>query len=203
VFKSMAYKPARPIKEYSCLVCYTDPSYKESKKNDYKATVLCGKWRDEFHVIKALVFQGTSAQMVENHYEMMKIVGQSACYYYMEEVFLQEMFYADFNEASRRTGKAVPITGDKRSKPDKFVRIESLLEPLNRNGKLWLNEECRNDPGMKVLEEQFMAFGPGSRAHDDGPDAVEGSIWIINNKEAIKASGNITIIKRKQSSKHF
>ena len=66
------------------------------------------------------------------------------------------------------------------------MRIESLLEPLHRNGKLYLNEDEKDNPGMKKLDEQFVAFAPGSRAHDDGPDAVEGAIWIINGKAGLK-----------------
>ncbi len=199
VFKEMAYKPARPMKEYSLLVCYTDPSYKESKKNDFKATLLVGKWKDEFHIIKAFVFQGTTEQMIDAHYEVMKVVGPCACYYYMEEVFLQDMFFSKFYAAGAATGKTIPIVGDKREKPDKFVRIESLLEPLNRNGKLYLNEADKEATGMKTLEQQFLAFAPGSRAHDDGPDAAEGAIWMLNNKEQIQGVGAITTVSRKRN----
>jgi len=199
VFKEMAYKPARQLKEYSLLVCYTDPSYKESKKNDFKATVLVGKWKDEFHVIKAFVEQTGTATMVDWHYQIMDFVGQHACYYFMELVFMQDIFYAEFNKESRKRGKAVPITGDQRSKPDKFVRIESLLEPLNRNGKLYLNEDERSNISMKNLYDQFIAFGPGGRAHDDGPDAVEGAIWMINNKEAIKATAMVKMVKHRRN----
>ena len=197
VFSQMHYKPARPIKEYAMLVCYTDPSYKESKHNDYKATVLCGKWRDEYHIIKAFVFQGTVAQMIDNHFAIMDLVGSCACFYLMEQVFLQDMFLKEFYDTSRQHNRTIPIAGDKRTKPDKFVRIESLLEPLNRNGKLYLNEDEKDHPGMKTLAEQFLAFAPGSRVHDDGPDAVEGAIWTINNKQSLTNAGAITAIPRK------
>ncbi len=93
--------------------------------------------------------------------------------------------------------------GDQRKKGHKYTRIEALLEPLHRNSKLYLNTAEKDNPHMKRLEEQFLAFAPGSRAHDDAPDAVEGAIWIINNKETVKKSGTITIIKRRPSSKHF
>lgn len=196
VFKEMAYKPARPINDYQLLVCYTDPSFKDSKKNDYKATVLVGKWRDEFHVIKCYLEQTTTARMVEWHYTIMQMVGARPCYYYMEQVFLQDILLKEFYAAGKTHTKTIPITGDKRSKPDKFTRIESLLEPLHRNGKLYLNDHEKNNPHMLRLAEQFMAFAPGSRAHDDGPDAVEGAVWILNNKESVSKAGNITVIKR-------
>ena len=204
VFNEVYYKPALPLAQYSLLVCYTDPSYKESRNNDYKATVLCGKWQSEFHVLKAYVFQGTTARMIDAHYEIMDYVQGHNCYYYIEQVFLQELFLKEFYEAGAAKGKTVPIMGDQRQKPDKYMRIESLLEPLNRNGKLYLNEYEKNSPGMKVLEQQLLAFAPGSRCHDDGPDALEGAVWILNNKTGTHTSPLVTqIVRTRPSSKYF
>lgn len=203
VFKEMAYKAARPLHEYSTLVCYTDPSFKDSKKNDYKATVLVGKWKDEYHILKAYVEQTSTAQMILWHYAIMEYVGERSCYYYMEQVFLSDLIIKEFYEAGKRLGKTIPIIGDTRTKDDKFTRIEALLQPLNANGKLYLNEREKNNPNMINLVDQFKAFAPGSRAHDDAPDAVEGAVWIINNKEIARAAGNITVIKRKPNSKRF
>lgn len=202
VFKEMAYKKLSALKEYKFLVCYTDPSFKDSKKNDFKATVLVGKWKDEFHIIKAFLEQTTTATMVEWHYHIMDMIGdRTAVYYYMEQVFIQDILMDEFNKIGKLKGRLVPIKGDDRKKPDKFTRIESLLEPLNRNGKLFLNEKEKDNPHMQRLEEQFKALSPGSRAHDDGPDAVEGAVWLINNK--IRSMQPIKLGKRKMNSKRF
>jgi predicted phage terminase large subunit-like protein len=185
VFKQMAYKPARPLSDYKFLVCYTDPSYKDT--NDYKATVLAGKWNNEFHIIKCYVAQATTAQMIEWHYNIMNIVGGTCCYYYMEEVFMQDVIRKEVAAAANQYGLCIPLLGDRRKKPDKFMRIETLLEPLHRNGRLYLNENERHNPHMQRLVEQFVAFAPGSRAHDDGPDAVEGAVWKIYEKAGMGA----------------
>jgi hypothetical protein len=204
VFKELNYKPALPINKYEFLVCYTDPSYKESKKNDFKATVLVGMKGDEFHVIKAFCEQTSTSNMIDWHYQMMELVGDAVCYYYMEQVFLQDIFYQEFFSQAAIRGKQVPIVGDQRAKPDKFMRVEALLEPLNRNGKLWLNENERKSPHMQRLADQFTLFSPGSRAHDDGPDAVEGAVWMINNKRVTIATGSIKITQRKKfTDNHF
>ncbi len=179
VFEAMAYKPARPLNEYKILVCYTDPSYKCS--NDYKATVLVGKWRDEYHVIKSFVALTTTAELINWHYQIMDLVKGCNCYYLIEEVFMQDVIRKEIADAGKRTGRNIPISGDTRKKPEKFMRIESLLEPLHRNGQLYLNENERHNPHMKRLAEQFVSFTPGSRAHDDGPDAVEGAVWKIGD----------------------
>jgi hypothetical protein len=178
VFKEMAYKPVRQLSDYKMLVCYTDPSYRHT--NDYKATILIGKYNHEFHIIKCYLEQATTAAMIDWHFSMMNLVGSNACYYYMEDVFMQDVLIKEVSDAGKRHGRPIPIRGDRRQKPDKFMRIESLLEPLHRNGELYLNETEKHNPHMQRLAEQFMAFAPGSRAHDDGPYAVEGAIWIIN-----------------------
>ncbi len=203
VFKDMAYKAARPLSDYSTLVCYTDPSFKDSRKNDYKATVLVGKWKDEFHVIKAYVEQTSTAKMIEWHYHIMELVAGRSCYYYMEQVFLSDLILKEFYETGKKRGKVIPITGDTRQKDDKFTRVEALLQPLNANGKLYMNAREEQNTHMVNLTDQFKAFAPGSRAHDDGPDAVEGAVWIINNKEITRAAGNVTVIRRKPNSKRY
>ena len=113
---------------------------------------------------------------------------------------MQDVIVKEVSDAGKRTGRNIPIRGDTRRKPDKFMRIESLLEPLHRNGQLYLNAAERDNQHMQRLAEQFVAFAPGSRAHDDGPDAVEGAIWKINEILLKKdAKGGITISKRQVS----
>lgn len=199
VFKEMAYKPARPISEYEYLVCYTDPSYKTT--NDYKATVLTGKWQGEYHVIKCYLDKVTTAQMITWHYNIMRLVGSQSCYYFMEQVFMQDVLMKEMSDTAKREGRNIPIRGDTRKKPDKFMRIESLLEPLHRNGQLYLNESERHNPHMQRLAEQFVAFAPGSRVHDDGPDAVEGAIWIINEKQRQKTESRIMTFGKAENKK--
>lgn len=186
VFKELAYKPARQLSDYRYLVCYTDPSFKDSKKNDFKATVLVGRWRDEFHIIKAFVDQTSTAKMIDWHYEIDRFVNNRvSVYYFMEANFIQDTLLREFYAESAKRGKVIPIKGDERKKLDKFTRIEALLEPLNRNGKLFLNEAEKDNKHMLRLEEQFIALEPGSKAHDDGPDAVEGAVFIINTKTSL------------------
>lgn len=182
VFPELNYQKLVPIREYQMLVCYTDPSYKDSRTNDYKATVLVGRHKGEFHVIKCYLEQTSTEQMVKWHYDIMDLVGDRVCYYYMEEVFLQDILMQKFFELGEKFGRMVPIRGDQRKKPEKFSRIETLLEPLNRSGKLLFNLAEKDNAHMQRLDEQFKALQPGSRAHDDGPDAVEGAVWMLNSK---------------------
>ena len=82
------------------------------------------------------------------------------------------------------------------TKPDKFSRIEGNLEPLNRLGNLVLNEAERGNPHMKRLEEQFLLVNPRLSAPADGPDCIEGGVWIINQKIAALQPGSFKIGKQ-------
>jgi hypothetical protein len=195
IFKELNFKKTLKPNKYDCLVCYTDPSYKEGKKNDFKATLLIGRYRDEFHILKACCEQTSTSNMVNWHYDIMEFVGDAACYYYMEANFLQDIMLKEFYDRGVAMGKLVPIRGDVRKKPDKFARIESLLEPLHRNGKLWFNIDEKANPNMIRVREQFEAFAPNSKAHDDAPDACEGGIFILNQK--ISSLNPPTMINRK------
>jgi predicted phage terminase large subunit-like protein len=134
---------------------------------------------------------------------MMELTRNSACFYLMEQVFMQDVLVKEVCDAGRRIGRPIPIKGDTRQKPDKYMRIESLLEPMHRNGDLYLNETERYNPHMVRLSEQFMAFAPGSRAHDDGPDAVEGAVWYMVNRDAIGKIADFAAYERHTSNKHW
>jgi len=204
VFKVMAYKPVRPIRDYQLLVCYTDPSFRESSKSDFKATVLVGYWQGEFHIIKCFVEQTSTAQMIEWHYYISELVRPKHCYFKIEGGFIQDMFIKEFHDPVNRKGRPpIPIDADKRNKQDKFSRIECLLEPLNRNGKLYLNLMDKDNPHMKRLEEQFLVLSPNSRAYDDGPDAVEGAVYTIYEKLGLQQPGSHLTYKRPDNPKRF
>lgn len=188
VFKKLHYKKMRPLKEYKYLVAYTDPSYK--KKGDFKATVLIGRWKDEYHVIRVFCDQVSTAQMIDWNYEIYKWVnGQVPVYFYIEWPWIDEMFIQELAQSNAKHGFKLVPKADDRDKPDKYHRIESNLEPLNREDieknvvpRLYFNIDEKGTVHMDNMEGQFLALSPTSRAHDDGPDAVEGGVWIVNNK---------------------
>ena len=74
--------------------------------------------------------------------------------YYMEANFMQDLLLDEFKKEGESRGYHIAITGDKRKKNDKFARIEGI-SPL---------------------------FERGSKVHDDGPDALEGAIFLLNKR---------------------
>lgn len=207
VFKKLHYKKMRPLKEYKFLVAYTDPSYK--KKGDYKATMLIGKWKDEYHVIRVFCDQTTTAQMLDWNYEILKFVnGVVPVYFYIEWPWIDEMLQLELKAANLRHGVTLNPKADDRVKGFKYDRIESTLEPLNREEKdipprLFFNEDEKGTPYMDNTEGQFLALSPNSRAHDDAPDAVEGGVYTINHRITNTLDSIIVINTSKRGSKRY
>lgn len=187
VFKKLKYGKMRPLKEYQFLVSYTDPSYK--KKGDYKATILIGKWKNEYHVLRIFCAQVTTAEMLDWNYDIMKWVnGAVPVYFYIEWPWIDDPLNQEIAAANKRHGVSIHPKPDERDKPDKYHRIESALEPINRKGELIFNEDEKETDHMATMEGQFLALSPTSRANDDGPDAVEGGKWVVDSKTSTDPS---------------
>lgn len=187
VFKPewMRYTKILPLKEYVKIIAYTDPSFKSTKANDYKATMLVGKTKEGYyHVLKAYAGQCSVAEMVAWHYDIEMWItrkkGRKPPRYYMEANFIQDLLLKEFkDEGIARGGRQIPITPDKRKKPDKYSRIETM-QPLFERGFVLFNEEERDSEGLKILIDQLLETEKGSRLHDDAPDALESAIWMLN-----------------------
>ena len=82
-------------------------------------------------------------------------------------------------------------------------RIEGNLEPLIRQSRLVLNADERENPHMKRLEEQFLLLNRQMKSPADGPDCIEGGVWIINQKISTLGEGSYTIGRRHHASKRF
>jgi predicted phage terminase large subunit-like protein len=192
--KHIHYGKILPLKEYRQLICYTDPSFKNSNTADYKATMLVGKTpTGEFHLIKAYAAQTSVSNMIAWHYDIMNWVqGRVPVMYYMEANFMQDLMLDEFRQVGNTLGYHVPIRGDSRKKPDKFARIEAM-QPLFERGLVLFNEQEINAAGMKILEEQLLLFERGSKAHDDAPDALEGAIWILSQRARSSSAKYVTI----------
>lgn len=187
VFKPewMRYTKILPLKEYVKIIAYTDPSFKSTKANDYKATMLVGKTKEGYyHVLKAYAGQCSVAEMVGWHYDIETWIarnkGHKSPRYYIEANFIQDLLLKEFkDEGICRGGRQIPITPDKRKKPDKYSRIETM-QPLFERGFVLFNEDERESEGMLILIEQLLGVEKGSRMHDDAPDALESAIWMLN-----------------------
>lgn len=168
------------LKKFEELVLYIDPSFKGTTKNDYKAAKLWGKVGSQLWHIKAFVRQCSVAEMVRWLYDLYEwsLEKGIAIKWYMEANFMQDTILDEFRREGDLRGYQLPISGDRRKKPDKFQRVEAI-SPLWERGFVTYNEAEKNDPDMLAGIDQTLAFEKGMRGHDDAPDADEGAIWYL------------------------
>jgi hypothetical protein len=185
VFKPewMPWVKPLPFGQYdSVLVHYLDPSYKSTEKSDYKFWVLIAKRGKFYDILKAWGEKTTSKAMWEYAFDLEELIGEAATVKHaMEGNFIQEeMHKAELERVEEDKGRALRVLFDKRSKGDKYERIETL-QPLFQRLLVRFSEEEKDSPGMKLLRKQMLAFERGSRINDDGPDALESAIWIADH----------------------
>jgi len=195
VFKELRWDNVPSLSKFRYLVAYGDPapSNKENRDSCYKFVGLVGMLEGTFYIIRCYLDHVTNARFIEWFYEIYDYVaGRTHLYFYIENNSLQDPFFEQVLsplvvEIGKQRSHFLCISPDERKKPDKYTRIEGTLEPLNRAGRLIFNIEERSNPNMQRLEEQFKAVDPQLSTHTDGPDGVEGAIWIANSKQLAMA----------------
>jgi hypothetical protein len=201
VFSEMHYGKIPPLKRFKFLCCYGDPSPSNNtkKQNSTKAVWLIGFYEGKFYVINGRTDKATNAEFTEWFYDINADVPTGVQVYNLienntlQDPFYQQVFIPLFMQ---HQGGAINIGPDERKKPDKFSRVEGNLEPLNRQGRLILNADKKDDPHFKRLEEQFLLLTPRLSAPADGPDCVEGGVWWLQRKHAVLVDGAITVHHR-------
>ncbi len=173
-----------PLDKYDAKVVYFDPSYKSTTSNDFKAIRFWGKVGIKKHLLKSFVRQTTITQAVKWMYDLYESLpdGQKGeVEFWMEEVFLQDQFFADFEAEAQLRGYYLPIRGDKRTKPEKFARIEAMTPIYERGHVVW-NIAEKKSPDMQTGLIQYLGFEKGSAINDDAPDADEGAWYKLDKK---------------------
>jgi predicted phage terminase large subunit-like protein len=179
------YKKLLPLRKYDEIICYIDPSLKPKTTNDYKAARIWGKIGHELHLIDCIVRQCTMAELVRWLYDFNEQLPEDVVIkYFMEANFYQDTLLDDFADEGDRRGYQLPVMPDKRKKPDKLQRIESI-SPLWERGWVWYNADLKDTPDMQAGIDQTLALEKGSTAHDDAPDADEGAIWMLQRNNRI------------------
>lgn len=199
----MQYKKMPPLNKYKYLIAYLDGGFKKSKTADTKALILVGMINGEFHIRKAYVDNVSVGEMIDWHYQLYDLLEKSnaKAMWYMEEVFLLSLLYKDFNEAAKAYGFPIPITGDKRKKPDKDLRI-AATQGYYQRGNVWFDEAIQEDRHTKRLISQYLKFRVGVRNQEkDGPDATEGAFHLL--KKMLGISQKPVFGKRKANKYHY
>ena len=196
VFRELTWGKMPPMKKFRYLVCYGDPAPSENKsrQSSTKAVVLAGLLKGVLYVFDCRLDRGLNSEFIEWYAALDNEVGTEATVYNvmennkLQDPFFQQVFKPLVQEKRReidiRTGRTFNILPDTKKKTDKATRIEANLEPMNSTGRMILNEEQRDNPHMKRLEEQFLMFTLSLKYPADGPDCVEGALRWLRDKAA-------------------
>lgn len=217
-FTEMTYKRCPRMMDLDFAVIYADPgtsnkdkpTLKSGKSNSPKAVAVLGRKGSDYFVYKTYVDNVSNHTFIQWLYEAhlwCKERNAKVIYCYLENNSLQDPFYEQvlnplIYEQGKNYGFVLPHITDDRNKPDKFIRIEGALEPINRLGHLFLNIAEKENPHMERLEAQFKSVSPNSKTMD-GPDAVEGAKYYIDIKFQNLGASNVTFIKRPQNTRRI
>ena len=191
VFKNdwIRYKESLPLSKYEYIVSYCDPSFKNSPISDFKAVLTVGKTGQEFHILNTFVRKCSVSELVRYWYDYHESLrGRSIVDYFMETNFIQDLILEEFIREGRQRGYQLPLRRDGRKKPDKFARIEAL-SPFFENGFVFISRDIKDTEDTRLFIDQLLSFEKGSQAHDDAPDALEGSVYILNQRTKRAAAG--------------
>ncbi|NDD52938.1 hypothetical protein EBZ39_03520, partial [bacterium] len=206
------------------------PGQKSNLANSRKAVFTVGSDGHKFYIYTGFLDVMSNANFIASLYACRTYINAAArvpslrggsvatneatskrtpAYYYIENNTLQDPFYTQvllpliYSHAADIKQPVLPITPDPRKKDDKWFRIEAMLEPLNRTGRLVFNIDEMHNPHMERLATQFKSAKPTSKQLD-GPDAIEGAIFLLQNKLQTIQAGTIKIINKPKTTKnHF
>lgn len=192
VFKNCVYGQIPKLSSFKYLVIYGDPAPGENKtkKSSGKAVILLGKKNGILYVIKGFVGKGLNSIFIGWYYELIKwVAGRVTVYCYMENNKLQDPFFKQvftplIRKANKKYGMKLNIKGDVEKKTDKATRIDSNLEPLDRDGELIFNEAEKDNPHMEEIRNQFKMFELTMPYDVAAPDTIEGGNRILDQKQA-------------------
>lgn len=170
----LRYGERPDIEEFESIVVYTDPSYKDTKKSDYKATIAIGKHRKTKlnWLLGIWANKTTITKMVKANYRFFGEYDDKASYW-MEANLIQDTFRKEFDDYGIKVGYFMPIQMDYRKKPNKDTRI-AAMQPYFENGYIIICKDLIGSKDLNLFKEQLFEF-PNCK-HDDIPDALEGGL---------------------------
>lgn len=217
-FKEIKWGKVPALAKFAFVVSYGDPAPSNKipqnrkgvkKMGSFKANFLMGIHEGTLYVITGFLDHVKQDEFVNWYYYQRNYVNEKTQVYNsiennkLQDPFYEQVFVPLFRRRAEETGYAISIAPDLRRKPDKFVRIEGNLEPVNRAGNMVFNIAEKDNPHMKRLEEQFLLFDDGLPAPADGPDAIEGGYYICQQKQMAIKPGSLFIGTRKTNKKRY
>lgn len=161
-----------PAADYELRIISLDPSKgKDAKRGDYSAYILLQQQRNGLIYVDADLKRRHAADIVSDGFEHHRLFRPQALA--VETNQFQELLADEFHRQALERGVTMPLWCIHNS-IKKEVRIRALTTLLSRR----LLRFKRGSPGAALLVDQMRDFPLGD--HDDGPDALEQAVRMID-----------------------
>ena len=152
---------------------FLDPSSKFGEANDYKAIITVGLQREKmlFRCLHAWIRHATVGEMFAAAYRQVDHYGGSIG---VEENMLEDFLHEAIYNYAKDVGRYLPWKGVRHT-TNKEARIIGTLSYLVEHGKL-LFEKGHSDQDLLVEQLVYIL---NKNVNDDGPDALEGAISLL------------------------
>lgn len=203
-FQSVTYIKAPKLSTCDMVVLYLDPSTSNKDKAksggksqvSFKCAIIVGYKAFKYYTYWIRLEQTNNKDFVDWIFQADEYLtrnGVDPKVLYIENNSLQDPFYqqvikpAIYKKAEDEFLNVPSLREDTRKKPDKFDRIDGTLQPEDKNGNLLFDEKLKGDKHMNKMESQMLAVSPNAK-YMDGPDALEGAVWIIKYRKVRKTT---------------
>ncbi|MBW1991574.1 MAG: hypothetical protein JRI59_05580, partial [Deltaproteobacteria bacterium] len=161
------------LPELDAVSTFIDPSAKRGEANDYKAIITVGvnRQRMEFYVLHAWIRHASPGEMFAQAYRQQETYGGVVG---IEENMLEDFLHEAISTYAREAGRYLPWMPVKHT-TNKEARIIGTLAYLVEHGKLFFE---RGQSDQDLLREQLV-YLLNQTVHDDGPDALEGAVRLL------------------------
>jgi len=163
---------------------FLDPSGKSAETNDYKAIVVVGR-DDETRLMDVLHAWIRHATVNEMWRMVWQIDEEFACGMGVEINMFEDFLLDSYRAYAEKAGRYVHLMKEHHA-TDKIARIVNRISPLVEFGKLRF---VKGHSDQDLLVEQLI-YILDQNINDDGPDALEGAISLVEVWEAADVGQN-------------
>jgi predicted phage terminase large subunit-like protein len=166
------------------IATFVDTSTTSNTKSDFKAIVTVGKDTEQnFYVLYAWIRRKPFPEMLEQLYRIHDAYGGVIG---IEKNIFHDVWKDILIAEEKKRRKHLPIKLVLHH-TNKYMRIITTLSWQLENGKVHIDASSSD---QKILKEQILFLG-NPKVADDGPDAMEGAVSLLNGggKIAFRSTG--------------
>lgn len=158
------------------IVGFWDVAYAGTPKSDFNAVRIWGVKDTNFYYINSFVKQSKMKAALHFMADVQKNLPESVIIHWkFESQFWNGEVERTIDEVERFHNIKLNLVKKDTPKTKKYDRILSM-HPYYQNGRIWYNEKMKSHNDTAVGLAQLKAVEPGSKEHDDAPDADQQAI---------------------------